>query len=355
MQQLSCLLIFLMYCWLGSSTVWACNTSEHHSVLNHYNHAQKVFEGKVVRLGKLHQKKFSFEDKETGLRSIFITFKVLKGYKNALVEEEITVGVLPGLYADFEKKKSYLIYANAKVGYDFLICEKGFCLTDKEAMKAHQLLFQIPYQHTGYWVEYSTFGQKWAEGKLEMGLPVGEWKYYSKSGELQIKGCYQEGEEVGTWEYYYHTNDDSYVILHQIITGAYYQKTGSYQVLSLDSNLTGMFRHQVQYLVGEDTLSEYFYYNQRSLSKKVVYQKGWRNGKEERFDEQGDCISMYHFVEGRLEGDFWEWQKLRGQQKRYLKVEGYYKADKKMDERHLYYENKVLLKSREILKNGKLI
>ena len=71
---------------------------------------------------------------------------------------------MEGLYRDFEVGEHYLIYANAKQGYDFLICENGFSLKDQDAMKLHAFLWTIPVQHSGYLVEYSISGQKWAEG-----------------------------------------------------------------------------------------------------------------------------------------------------------------------------------------------
>lgn len=333
----------------------ACNTSEHHSVSNHYNHAQKVFEGKVLKVGKLKQRNFSFEYKETGIRSIFIKVEVTRNHKNTLIQEQLVLGLMPGLYRDFEVGENYLIYANAKKGYDFLICENGFSTTDKTAMRLHAFLWTIPVQHTGYLVEYTAFGKKWAEGNLENGLPVGAWKYYSKSGELQIKGTYEKGEEAGLWQYYYHTDDDTYAILNRIISGDFYKKTGSYQLLQLDSSVVGMYKKQLRYTVGKDTLTESFYYNNRMISKQVNYQNGWRNGIEERFNEAGTCISFYQFEDDALDGSYWETQAIRGGGNGYLKVEGSYQKDKKYDERHLYYENKVLSRTKEIMKKGKLL
>ncbi|WMX13803.1 hypothetical protein [Aureispira sp. CCB-E] len=348
------LFIVLLLLSTGESLL-ACNTSEHHSVSNHYNHAQKIFEGKILKVGKLKQRNFSFVYKETGIRSIFIKVEVTKNLKNTTVKEQLIIGVMPGLYRDFELGETYLIYANAKKGYDFLICENGFSLKNKEAMHLHAFLWTIPVEHTGYLVEYDTAGRKWAEGKLENGLPVGEWKYYAKSGELQIKGSYQHGEETGQWIYYYHTIDDTYAILSQIVSGAYYQKTGTYQLLRLDSNQTGMHKNKLTYTVGEDTLTESFYYKHRIIAKQVWYQNGWRNGIEQRFDEQGRCISYYQFKDDALEGEYWETQVIRGAENVHLRVEGYYRKDKKYHERHLYYENDVLSKTKEILRDGKVL
>lgn len=355
MQEINYYLLFILLLLSIKTPLIACNTSEHHSVSNHYNHAQKVFEAKVLKVGKLKQKNFSFEYKETGIRSIFIKVEITKNHKNTLLKEQLVIGVMPGLYRDFEVGKEYLIYANRQKGYDFLICENGFSLADERAMRLHAFLWEIPVQHTGYLVEYDTSGNKWAEGNLKNGLPVGAWKFYSKSGELQITGSYSGGEEVGLWQYYYHTSDDTYAILSQIISGDYYKKTGSYQLLELDSNGIGLYKNQLRYTVGEDTLTESFHYNARIVSKEVRYQNGWRNGIEKRFNEGGTCISFYQFENDVLEGAYWEIQAIRGAENIYLKVEGSYKEDKKRDERHLYYENNVLSKTKEILKNGKLL
>lgn len=354
MQLMNYYLLFMLLLGIQNSLT-ACNTSEHHSVSNHYNHAQKVFEAKVLKVGKLQQRNFSFEYKETGIRSIFIKVEVTKNHKNTLVKEQLIIGVLPGLYRDFEVGASYLIYANAKKGYDFLICENGFSIADEEAMRLHAFLWTIPVQYTGYLVEYTTFGKKWAEGHLENGLPVGVWNYYSKSGELQIKGSYKNGKEVGLWQYYYHTDDDTYAILSQIISGDYYKKTGSYQLLQFDSSSIGTYRNELSYTVGEDTLTESFYYNTRIISKQVSYQNGWRNGIEKCFNEAGISISFYQFENDALEGSYWKVQAVRGAENQYLKIEGSYKKDKKYNERHLYYENDVLSKTKEILRAGKLL
>lgn len=355
MQVLSVFRYFLPVLILNYSTLLACSTSEHHSVLSHYNHAQKVFEGKVIKIGGKHQKRFSFEDKATGIRSIFVKFEVTKNYKNTKIKEEVIVGILPGKFIDFTLGEEYLIYANAKTGYDFLVSDKGIAICDKIAMKKQDFLFQIPNKHTGYLVEYSSLGHKWAEGRMENGLAIGAWKYYAKSGELQIKGTYALGEETGTWDYFYHTNDKSYYILNQIINGDYYKKTGTYRVVKLDSLGGKKFKYQLVYMVGQDTLVEYFYYKNRLKSKTIKYQNGLRNGKEEQFNEEGICVSFYQFQDNLLEGGFWELRELRGTKKRSLRVEGSYRADQKYHERHLYYENGILARTKEVLKAGKLL
>lgn len=347
-------ILFFLFCFVIGKTE-ACNSREHHAVLSHYNHAQKVFEGKAIKVGNENKKGFSFEDTERGQRSVLVKFEVLSPYKNCQIKEEITVGILLSSLTEFEVGGQYLIYANKLPVYDFLVCENGFSKTDADDLAKHAFLYEIPYQHSGPIVEYSSFGRKWVEGQLENGLPVGEWKYYALTGELQIKGNYEKGEEVGSWEYYFHTLDANYRILQEIESGAYFKNTGSYQVITIDTNQTGIFKHQLSYLVESDTISERYYYNKTTLAKKVTFQDGLRNGLELEYNEDGLCLSSYSFSKERLEGPFFKLQSLPAELNTILRVEGVYRNDKKLEEKHLYFDNQELVRTKEIIKGGKLL
>jgi antitoxin component YwqK of YwqJK toxin-antitoxin module len=346
------LFIFLL-CFSVNS--FACNTSEHHSVLSHYNHAQKIFEGKVLKVGKEGNRKHSFLDKKTGIRGVLARFEVVRRYKDCEIKEEVTIGILPNSYAKLELGESYLIYANRSQGYGFLVCEKAFALKDTLAIKKHLFLFEIPYQYNGPMVEYSDLGLKWAEGMFINGLAIGGWTYYAKSGEVQQQGNYKKGEEEGEWFYFYHTKDESYQILNQIFTGDYYKKTGSYKLIRVDSNLLGKFTKKIKYVVGLDTLEEAFRYRDQLVSKKVNFQSGLRDGKEQQFKEDGSCFSSYTFEKEVLEGGFFMLQKLRGQEDGYLKAEGDYKVNEKYNETHFYYEKGQLSQTRVVIKEGQVL
>lgn len=342
--------ILLLLIALIAPPLYACNTTDHHSVLSHYNHAKKIFEGKVLKVGKENQKNNSFEDKATGMRGILVKFEIITNYKNSIEKEEITIGILPNVMADFVVGKKYLIYANARINFEFLVCEKGFETADTSAMKAHEFLFQIPKNHTGYLVEYSEFGKKWAEGKLENGLPTGEWLFYAKSGELQIKGNYWRGEEMGIWQHFYHTTDETYRILAEIINGNY--KKEGYTLTKIDTCESCVYKYKIHYTININNFTEEFCYNKKQHSKLVEYKDGWRNGKEEKFDENGRCISTYYFKNEILDGQFFEIQPVPGTSNTYLKVQGSYKEDKKDKEIHFYYENEQLINTKIILMNG---
>ena len=338
-----------------TAELFACNSSSHHSVLSHYNQAFNIFEGKVISSGNLNKKKDCFIDSETGLSCIYVQFEVLTVYKNCEFNEKITVGIPPGLYPLFNSGERYLIYTVEKVNYDSIICHTAVPYSDSAALLSHQFLFSLPSEYSGYITEKSVYGRVWAEGKLEKGLAVGDWNYYALSGELQIKGSYKEGEEEGEWQYFFHTNDQNYTILHDIISGVYFNKFKDYELIFMDSTLSGEHKNKISYTVGTDTISEYFFFTERLFSKKVHYLKGLRNGNEQKFNTEGQCISLYTFINDVLEGDFFELLPIRTQKSSFIRVEGTYLNDSKFNESHLYFDNKELIRTKHILKNGKLI
>lgn len=351
------LLLLLLSFFLEITTTTACNTREHHSVLSHYNHAEQVFEGRVVGFMPIQRKYYNNKQlAKSMLNSLgkLVKFEVTKNYKQSVEKTIIIVGVVASQPATFELGKKYLVYANQSLNYNCLVTEQALAMDDDEIKKKHYFLTTLEEEYTGKIVEYTASGKKWAEGQMEGGLPVGLWQYYALSGELMIQGNYEAGEEVGEWTYLEHTTDANYKIFDKIITGHYYQETGTYQMLAFDSSNTTPFRYQIVYLVGEDTLREAFGYNQQCCTKKVNYHSGWRHGEERCFSNQGDCISCYLFENGRLEGTFWEKQPL-STSSGYLEVKGKYHADKKEDEQHLYYENGTLVRQKWILRKGKLV
>jgi len=351
-------LLLLLGFLTGIKNLTACNTREHHSVLSHYNHAQQVFEGRVI--GFVNVQKRFYQNKHLSKSTLnrlgkLVKFEITKNYKEAAVKTVIIIGIPTTQPANFVWGKDYLVYANQSLDYTCLITEQAFPLQDKKVLQQHHFLTTLEEKYTGRVVEYAASGKKWAEGRMENGLPVGVWRYYAMSGELMIEGHYEAGEEVGEWTYFQHTTDANYKIFDQIIKGNYYQETGTYLLLALDSSTTKPFRYQITYLVGQDTLQEYFGYNQQHCIKKVSYQEGWRHGKESSFSLDGTCLSFYHFDNGRLEGAFWEKQPLASATQGHLEVKGTYHGDKKQNEQHFYYENNLLIRQKWIMRKGKLV
>ncbi len=55
-----------------------------------------------------------------------------------------------------------------------------------------------------------------------------------------------------------------------------------------------------------------------------------------------------------LEGDFFVLHNVRTQKKSSLRVEGQYKADQRYNERHLFFENNILIRTKVIMNKGKV-
>lgn len=346
-------LSMLLFCVLIGQELMACSTGMHHSVLSHYNQAQKVFQGKVLSIAKVKRKHYKKLGKQKRLYDYMVKLRVERCFKNAIEKEDVWIGVEAAM--DLKIGVAYLIYANSNPYDKVLVCNIPVAVKDSIGLKKHTFLFELPLLHSGYVVEYSKFGKKWAEGQLENGQPVGLWKYYAWTGELQIKGSYQSGLAEGEWQYFFHTSDESFDILDAIMKGRYFKETGTYQVVNLDSSQQLSYRYQLQYKVGQDTITEQFYHQKPVVEKIVPYQNGWRNGKEQLFNTAGKCIQEYHFIQGILNGPFWVKQVVRQADDIELKVEGIYRQDEKYEERHLYYEKDVWYKTVDIILGGEVM
>lgn len=339
----------------SSFELLGCNSKIHHSVMSHYNHAQVIVEAKVIKIGNA-KGYFSFPVVGSPRKSYFMKLKIIKTYKNNTIHtEEIVVGKSPNDYATYEKGGTYLIHAYPHVDYDFLLVNQGVNIEDEVGMERYAFMQNLDRNHTGYVQEVSKYGKVRAAGKLVNGLPEGEWSYYGYSGELQIRGGYEDGEEIGEWNYYYHTADKAYELLHKIYTGVYYAWSQNYQPIALDTNLTGLYRKKITYLVDSQKVEEYFYYNDRIVQKVAYFKDGELHGVEKTMKKDGTIQSQYTFEEGQLHGVYFTRQPLPAQEGVELQVEGRYHHNQKYMEKHFYYEDNKLFEIKVIFDRGKLI
>jgi antitoxin component YwqK of YwqJK toxin-antitoxin module len=220
-------------------------------------------------------------------------------------------------------------------------------------IQQHQLIFELSKQHSGYVAETSIQGKIWAEGMLVNGLAEGLWKYYALSGELQIAGKYSQGVAVGKWQTFYHTKDQNYTVFLAIQAGDLKQQSSAYHFIRLDSSETAPFRFRITYAVEKDSIQESYYYNKALLSKEIEYVKGLKEGKELSYDTHGNICKEYHFENDQLEGAFWVLQYDQLDPRKYIKIMGTYKADHKITEKHLFYQNKELIKVVSVLKRNR--
>ena len=326
-------LFFLHILIFSVKSSLACNSPVHHSILSHYNHASAVFIGQVILIKK---------EKKAYLR-------ILKTYKNNTKDSsKIWIHYNPNQYLKLSLDSSYLVYANLNFASKHLNLVRAIALSDSIQIKKNAFLAQIPYQYTGEITEYSPYGKIRAKGYLKEGLAEGKWRYFGWSGELQIEGEYINGEENGLWQYYYHTLDRNYKIIHKIIQGIYYQQTGQYQFVRLDTLKEQTQRFCLYYLLDNQEISEPFYYHQRQLQKSDFFCHGRLHGPSITYDIQGDTMDYFHHNCGQLDGPFYK--KLISSEQKNITIiaRGYYQRNKKKQEIHFFYENGQLYETKVI-------
>lgn len=301
-------------------------------------------------MGRPHRKKESFIDVQTEISCAFVLFEVLEAFKGCQVGQQLCIGVLPAVLTNFVPTTKHLIYASKDINYAFLITETTCAFNDSLGISKHQLLFNLDKGHNGYLKERSAMGETWAEGLLKNGQPEGPWKYYALSGELQISGSYSDGLAVGKWQTFYHTSDQNYKIFKAIQFGALAYKTNAYHFIDLDSATYRPFRYQITYSVNQDTIQEYFYYNKLLLAKEIDYFEGAKNGKELTYTTSGDLLKEYNFINDQLEGPFVELKFESKNQGNFIRVKGFYRADRKVSENQYIYQNNQLVRVINTLK-----
>lgn len=338
------ILYCLFICWSSLLVpLLACDIGAHHSILYHYNSAQKVVEAVVLKRQK--QATAGLD-----LPLYRLRLKVKKAYKNAVVGETFWITV-PEAYLP-KLGSRYLYYAVAKLEASYLHCAQPIRLADPAARQKQAFLHRLNAGHTGSIKEYTPTGQLWATGQLNNGQAEGIWHYYAQTGELQLVAQYKNGQATGTWQHYHHLSDANYKLLQAIIAGEEAQKMAGYQMIALNELDTGRYTKELCYQVGQDTVLELFHFRQAKLARQVSYQEGWRTGAELHFNLSGLPIKYYQFQAGKLEGTFWELYPL--ELGSLLKVQGSYQADEKYEEQHLYYKNNQLQRTEIILQEGKV-
>ena len=239
--------------------------------------------------------------------------------------------VAPAVVQQLKRRQTYLLYLTPQRHASVLYCERPLLASDSLTQHQLQVLNQLQTQQSGWIEEESPYGQLWARGRLEKGLPVGPWHYYAYSGELKLQGQHRADSSV--WEEYHHTTDATYKIIQRIAQGLHQ----NYQLLGWDTLRAGPHRYQLRYLVGQDTMKEPLIYREQQVAQRTQYQGLWRHGWEERYNMEGTCIRRYHFEHGRLHGSFWERQRHPQIHTGYVEIDGYYQNDQKQQERHRYY------------------
>lgn len=345
-MSLKMFLYFFLCCIFGMSTTYsakACATGEHHSTTYHYNNAQKVFVGILLR-----------QQNNKQADTTLLTFRIKKAYKNCKIGQIVYIQSNAYSSASLKRRSGHLVYAEATLS-TALYCPKLETMKTASTRRQLDVLEQIITHPSGTeFIEYSRYGQVWARGYYKEGIPHHSWRYYAYSGELKIKAQYAKGLRSSQWNTYSHTKDEEYKILQEIITGVYAQKWNDYEVLGIDTSMEGDFRYTLRYLVKGDTLVERFYYNQPYLTQHRFYSEGKKNGLENSFKEDGVAYRTYTFKNGRLHGAYSE--TLSWAEGTYVEVKGRYIEDKREEEIHYYYNAQGhFLRKKVIIEQGKIL
>lgn len=330
----------------------ACDHAEHSSILSQYNHSDLVLEAVLQK--KIKTCNYPSVNENI---SIFgsVRIKVTQQIKSEIKTKFLLLRLSSPIFHQLEKGDTILVFANYSRDHTFLFSRFISIGKFKEQKSLYSILSGIN-SFTGYKEEQSALGNIWAKGRYHAGKPVGNWMYYALSGELQFQGQYDEsGRRSGTWIHYFHTKDQDYKLFHSIIQSDIKASLPNYQLIKLENETSGAFKFHIIYSVGKDTLSEYFINTKSRIQKKIQYFKGLKDGREETFDEFAECVSSYYFKSGLLDGPFMEKYKKRNEEEYLIRIEGKYKADKKMNETHIYVDALNAEIRKEVIKEGKVL
>lgn len=346
------ILLFICSFFLNATNLIACDNAEHSSVLSQYNHSDLVLEAVLLKKNKTSNYPSVSEN-----LSIYgsVRIKVTQVIKSKIKTKFLLLSLTSPIFHQLEKGDTIMVFANYSRDSSLLFSRFLSIGRFREQKSLYSILNRIG-SFTGIKEERSVLGNTWAKGKYHEGKPVGNWAYYALSGELQLQGQYDEsGRRTGTWIHYFHTKDQDYKLFHSIIQSDSVTLLSDYQFVKLENESSGAFKFHLIYSVGKDTLSEYFISNTLRIQKKIQYLKGQKDGREETFNELDECISSYYFVSGFLDGPFVENYKKRNEEERLIRIEGVYRADKKMDETHIYTDSSEVEIRKEVIKKGKVL
>lgn len=293
---------FLFINILLTTNVLACNFGSTHPVLWHYNQMDKVFIGTVIKVGNVRTMDFAYREKATNIPTYKIRLVVHDSYRGAM-PDTIDIGKIALAQINFREGETYLVYANFMKGDNILATGSILHVLD-DRMSKHAILKEIVKNPNGVMTEYnSVTGEKWAEGTLKNGEPVGEWNYYEITGELKEKGKYKEGKRHGKWKLYFVTDARYYNLFQAIKIG----RAGQYKLVSHKeiTDPKSLYVYEVVYLDlsqnNREIIVQYMYKN--PIEERVTkFKKGLLHGKEKMYNDHGELVSFQTFKHHLLDG-----------------------------------------------------
>lgn len=341
--------IFLFFGILLSANVLACNFGSTHPVLWHYNQMDKVFVGTVIKVGDVNTMDFAYREKDTNIPTYKIRLVVHESYRGEM-PDTIDIGKIALAKIIFSEGETYLIYANYMESDGILATGSILHVLDPR-MEKHNVLKEIAKNPNQKITEYHPFtGEKWAEGQIVNGEPIGEWNYYEITGELKENGKYKNGKRHGKWTTYFVTDARFYNLFKAIRIG----RAGGFELVSHKETADpkSLYQYEMIYIDrrdGSEKIVEYLYKNpiKERVSK---FKNGKLHGKDKVYNDYGDLTGYQSYKNGQLDGRgrFMETRIIDG--KEYKTVfESVYKNGQAYSETIYYFEDGKLENTEEII------
>lgn len=292
-----------------SVNAW-CNIGEEHTTMSHYNAAQKVFVGKLIKKGNLEDDNFVFSDPILKTKGILLELKVQYSFRGDILSENITLALDALSMYEFQLGGTYIVYGYYRENYPYLVCSGGVDILDEYSMKRHLILDKIKGSRNGKFKEFSKYGNVWAEGELKNGVPSGKWIYYSLSGEKAEEGQYDEqGLRTKNWTSFYYTPNKVFQKFYTIAK----RQNRAYELIDFKKHTSkdSLFRYEISYRRYSETgqgkiVTQYFFYNQSKKKYTQFFEKGKQEGPKITFSKEGEIMGSTHFKNNQPVGKYWD-------------------------------------------------
>lgn len=293
---------FLFINILLTTNLLGCNFGSTHPVLWHYNQMDKVFIGTVIKIGNPKTMEFAYREKDTNIPTYKIKFVVNESYRGAM-PDTIDIGKLALAKINFREGDTYLVYANYMKADDLLVTGSVLHVLD-DRMSRHSILKEVVKNPNGLITEYnSVTGEKWAEGVLKNGEPVGEWNYYEITGEPKEKGKYKNGKRHGKWHSYFVTDARYYNFFQAVRIG----RAGQFKLISHKeiTDPKNLYVYEMVYKdlsKGDDEILVHYLYKNPIKERVTKFKNGMLHGKEKIYNDHGELVAFQTFKNHTLDG-----------------------------------------------------
>lgn len=146
----------------------------------------------------------------------------------------------------------------------------------------------------GTFVEYYHDGQKYSEGKFEMGIFEGDWQYWYPNGQLCKKVTFKSGKPDGQWEVF---NEEG--VSQGIKSYRNGRRDGKWIAYHEDGKNPRM---ELDYQNGKPSGQRVIYYPNGQKRQVINFKDGIMEGLMTEWNEDGDKMAEAEFKAGKIVG-----------------------------------------------------